>query len=121
LTGLLQLFGVVERPMTKRMEDRVRYLNAARNGIAHGGVTRALRGLNGEQSERYNVVILLSVIPAIVRRILGQLLGFTPYGLGSASQHLGYLKRFFEKGAWGDWKLEGENFETYFYGPSVGE
>ncbi|HZS38037.1 MAG TPA: hypothetical protein VFF06_14470 [Polyangia bacterium] len=114
LTQLLIDHGVVPSESNTVVKDRIRYVMAARNWHAHGRL-RSIAGLSIEQANRFAQVATTSVVPSIIRLVIGRLLGFTENGHGARSQlAAAALRKFFATGKWHDWDISVESFQAYF-------
>ena len=87
LVSLLQSLEIIDSPPTPDQKTRVQHVVKVRNVLTHTGRIPELKGLDNddnEQSENHTAAnIVFSVIPEIIRIVIGRHLGFRAGGLGS--------------------------------------
>ena len=98
LFSLLQSLEIIGTPPTPDQKTRVQHIVKVRNALTHTGRIPNLKGLNDEQSEYHTVNIVISVIPTIIRIVIGNHLGFRPGGTGSHCVIKDDLIDFFDNG-----------------------
>lgn len=112
--GVIDDLGTLSSDAALDAQRRIQFVNAVRNRLTHVGDLPKLKGLNGEQSERYAFTIGVGVVPSIIRMALGRVLGFRPNSVGSLCQHPDELRKLFVDGIWRGWALEKVSFDEWF-------
>ena len=104
LFSLLKTLEIIDPSPTSDQKTRVRYINQVRNRLIHAGQPK-LHGLDDEQSKRYTVNIAASVVPELIRIVIGHHLGFRSDGFGAYCQIKDDLINFFQNGVFREQRL----------------